>query len=267
MIAVSERIARARPNATVAALAKRLAFLYLRREIECDQICTDQIGLEFPGEARLTRVWDTGVNYFCAQGDGRWWRDHRIPGGLAFSVNSVGHLVKSGRMQNAFEQLAEEIGSTSQGYRIDSLEKALEFAMRTISLAAETPSGRATELLPLPTDPSLLPVCPVQLPGFLRDKNHCEYLGRYHTDMTLPTEYFRPEVDRPASAPEHELDFTYLFHRDIENPDFDALGDGRRIRGGRQGDSVLTSEPKRARGHERIAKIEDVELLRRALLP
>ena len=191
-------------------------------------------------------------------------------GGLPFSVNSVGHLVKSGRMQNAFEQLAEDLGgpeAAARGYRIDSLEKALEFAMRTISLASDTPSGRATELLPLPADRSELPVsvCPVDLPVFLRDKDFCEYLGRYHTDVTLPSEYFRPDVDRPEPLPEHRLDFTYLFYRDVENPEIDALADGRRIRAATPAANVAALDSKRARGHERITKIEDTELLKLAL--
>jgi hypothetical protein len=174
-------------------------------------------------------------------------------------------------MQNAFDQLAEDLGdsehATRRGSRIDSLEKALEFAMRTISLAGDTPSGKATELLPLPADPADLPVrtCPVELPAFLRDKNFCEYLGRYHTDMTLPREYFRPDIDRPSSLPSHGLDFTYLFHRDIENPDFDVLGDGRRIRVSSLDAGIPAADVKKARGHERVIKIDDTELLKAAL--
>ena len=45
--------------------------------------------------------------------------------------------------------------------KVDSLEKALVCAMRTISLASEGPSARATELKPLPPVLTADPACPV----------------------------------------------------------------------------------------------------------
>jgi hypothetical protein len=37
-------------------------------------------------------------------------------------------------------------------------------------------------------------------------------------------------VVRPPGLPEHILDFTYLFHRDVDNPAFTTMGEGRQIR-------------------------------------
>ena len=76
-----------------------------------------------------------GVNVFAAAADGRRWQDHRIPGGLGFSVNSVGHLVKSKIMQTALRDFRQIIGETSAPFPttpVGSLPSALEFAMRTI---------------------------------------------------------------------------------------------------------------------------------------
>jgi hypothetical protein len=106
----------------------------------------------------------------------------------------------------------------------------LELAMRTISLAAEGPSGKATMLLPLPDNVEVRPRCPVELPAVLVGKNPCEYRGLYHTDFTIPQEYFIPDVERPRDLPEHRLDFTYLFDGSLDNFDFDRMGQGEIIR-------------------------------------
>jgi hypothetical protein len=103
--------------------------------------------------------------------------------------------------------------------------------MRTIDKASDAPSGRATELLPLATghsEPQLK--CPVVLPTFLQNRNYCEYRGLYHTDITIPSEYFLEDVERRAGQKSHRLDFTYLFDDDVANPDFLTTASGRRVR-------------------------------------
>ena len=141
----SRTLATAAPDATVKAIAQRVAFLYLKEEVATDRVYLDQIYLEQPGTRRTTWEWVTGVNYFSAQGDKRWWQDHRIPTGMAFSVNSVGHMVKAGKLSRAMRDL-EEVMETAEGDItnpvVDSLEKALELAMRTIALASDGPSGK-----------------------------------------------------------------------------------------------------------------------------
>jgi hypothetical protein len=235
ILAISERLACALPNETIKQLALRLCSLYLLTEIKLDEIYHDEIWLEKPGSRHTTWSWNAGVNYFSAQGDKRWWQDHRIPGGVAFSINSVGHMVKSGILAKAMLQLEAALGGPTEGWagsRVDTLGKALELAMRTISMASDGPSGKATELLALPkhlAHPTGASP-PVALPQFMLDKNFREYLGHYHTDVTVPSEYFRPDIERPAGLDDHLLDFSYLFDRSVENPDFITMGEGRRIR-------------------------------------
>lgn len=235
ILAVSPRIANALPGPVMCELARRLCHLYLETNIEMDYAHLEQIYLQKPGSRMTTWKWFAGVNYFCAQGDNRWWHDHRIPGGMAFSVNSVGHLVKSGMITKAMQELDGLTGAPSEGYpeaKVDSLDKALDLAMRTIDKASVAVSGKATELLPLPDDRGELPVpeCPVKLSDAMSDKNYCEYRGHYHTDYTLPSEYFLPDVERPKGLKDHSLDFTYLFHKSIDNPDFRLMGEGHQIR-------------------------------------
>lgn len=233
VLAVSPRLARAVPDRNLRALAEQLCSLYLIEppEISVDSVYHDAIFLEKPGSARMTWKWLAGVNYFCSNADGRWWHDHRIPGGLAFSVNSVGHLAKTGAFARELERGPEAEADSLRATQVDSLEKALEFAMRTIALAADAVSGKATELLPLSTAELPSPRCPITLPSFLEGKDFRSYQGYYHTDYTLPAEYFLPDVERPAHCQPRRLEFTYLFDGGGANPDYVTMGAGRRVRG------------------------------------
>ena len=235
ILAVSERLARSTPDEVVRQLATRLCGLYLQRDVRCDEIVHDDLFLQKPGALNTTWKWKAGVNYFSAHGDRRWWQDHRVPGGLGFSINSIGHMVKSDILAKAMAALDSAVGAPAEdrpNSKVDSFARALDFAMRTIAQASEGPSGRTTELLALPTDLGVAEVakCPIRLSNELRGKDWREYLGRYHTDFTLPSEFFRPDVLRPADLANHVLDFTYLSQRTINNPDFYTMSEGQPIR-------------------------------------
>jgi len=269
----SQTIAKALPNDTMKELARRLCSFYLEKEIKDNEVHLEDVFLEMPGQRQTTWKWKAGVNYFCAQGDGRWWRDHRIPGGMAFSVNSVGHRVKSAKLAAAMRQGVQTLGAPEEEWdasKIDSLEKALILAMRTIANASPAVSGKATELLPVPAQPNNLrpQVCPVQLPQELAQKDFCEYKGYYHTDYTLPEEYFRPDVERPVHTKGHILDFTYLFHRSVDNPAFFAMGEGQQIRAD-EADAAPGDQMafylKRLKTKEETMRIADSERLLKAL--
>jgi hypothetical protein len=98
--------------------------------------------------------------------------------------------------------------------------------MRTIANAAETPWGRATELLRQEGQSK----CPIELPQALSGFSCSQYSGFYHTDFTLPSEYFQESDARPAEIGAWALDFTYLFDRQPENVDFIRMGEGEPIR-------------------------------------
>ncbi len=265
VLLISERLAAAVPDEKVFTIAQRLCSLYLREvAVERDKILLDELYLEKPGPERTTWVWPTGVNYFAAHGDKRWWQDHRIPGGIAFSVNSVGHLAKSGRIAQAINELNDDLGLDADEFprgTIRTLDDALTYAMLTIHHASDAVSGKATELLPTPSVGVTegLPACPFELPAKIAGKNHCTYSGWYHTDFTLPSEYFRPDVERPSDVVRHDLDFTYLFLSDVENPDYNTLGVGRQIRadGVTDSESRQTHSAKRSRMQPSVIPIDD----------
>ena len=268
ILVVSEDISRALPDESMKALAQRICYLYLGRD-SVDEILLEDVFLRIPGKEDGEIHWKAGVNYFCAQADQRWWHDHRIPGGMAFSVNSVGHLVKSFQLGRSSEEMWKRLGLSAQDwkdFKIDSLGAALRTAMQTINGAAATVSGKATHLVPLVrsgANPRRLE-CPVVLPSNLSDKDFCEYFGYYHTDFTLPSAYFRAEVERPREFSGQLLDFTYLFDQGIENPAFSEMGSGIMIRTSRRPDQsaseLVLQKRKRMAGEEGlIAEYSELE--------
>jgi hypothetical protein len=226
-------ISSARPDKALLGLAIRLCELYLLKEdIRPDEILLDRITLETTSKPRQYREWETGVNFFSPQGDRRWWHDHRIPGGIVFSVNSVGHMAKSGARRNLMTQFerGEKLPVTARGkLKIDSLGTSLVYAMRTIANAQNTTSGKATRLVDLSEElETVKPKCPIRLDDFLpthlATKDYRNYKGWYHTDVTIPSDYFRPDVKRPDEIAEMDLYFTYLFDR--REISFRTMGSG-----------------------------------------
>jgi len=235
IVLLSQRIAEALPSPELMQLATRLCDLYLLVSgVEPDQTYLDELCYEMPVADRPVFRWNVGVNYFCANGDGRWWQDHRIPGGLAFSMNSVGHMAQSGKSKVAIEQLCAELGlnlDPQADGKIRSLGEALTLAMQTIRNASNSVSGPATSLRAAADDPQAQQIqCPVTLPRGLVGSSHCSYRGWYHTDVTVPRAYFRPDVERAATCDPYNLDFTYFFDERVSNPDYLAIGTGIQIR-------------------------------------
>ena len=213
ILAISDVLAKAKPNKAMFEVARRLAELYLCRDVPPDKIVHDELFLE----AKECRSWKVGVNYFSSQGDGRWWKDHRIPGGIALSMNSVGHMA-------CVHRLGKEMDEDDQS---QGLHWALRTAMMLLNETKPGISGRDTwlhELQNRPEPPHI--VCPDDLAKALKGKNRCEYGGLYHTDHTLPIAFFKPDVGRPEGPTLDDFNLTYLFHDSPDNPDYSLMGAG-----------------------------------------
>ena len=263
---VSKRLALAEPDAELQSLATRLCSLYLLDDITPDRVFLDELFLEADVAARTTWKWDAGVNYFGAAGDGRWWHDHRIPGGIAFSVNSVGHMVKACQMAAAVAAYEEALGldpSDRVDVKLPDLDAAVVLAMKTIDNAARACSGKAVRLTPRPdTDqpPSL------SLPPKFQGMSTDEYIGYYHTDHTVPSVYFRPDIARPAEVTPFVLDFTYLHHSSADNPAHITMGRGLRVRHDEDAQAPPPTGPdRRGRVTPTLVSIADCPRLVRAL--
>jgi hypothetical protein len=262
VLCISPRLALARPDHNLLEFGRRLAQLYLHRdEIAPDQIYLDQAFLEVPARptTRLFR-WDAGVNVFAAAADRRWWQDHRIPAGFGFSVNSVGHMVKSAELTNAlidYHKLLDLNSDQDAPNAVDSLGKALVLAMSTIANASNAVSGKATWLVPEAEGFDDCEPCPVELGKRLDGMTHCYYRGYYHTDITLPSEYFRDDVRRPEDLPSIRLDLSYLFRDSVHNPAYQTMGVGQRIRSD-DDDVRLNATERRKKSHRNWPTVIDV---------
>lgn len=154
------------------------------------------------------------VDYFASAADGRWWHDHRIPGGIAFTANSLGHMMKVNEWY---------LREGSQA------EWALRTAMLTIASAKQTNQGPATWLLdegatgpfkafdwhedtPLPDIEKI------------KGRDHGSYGGHLHTDHAVRVEFFAngelpPRKDKPWA-----MDLSYIF--DLASPDHNKFVEG-----------------------------------------
>jgi len=149
--------------------------------------------------------------------------------------------------------------------KLNDLHDALVMAMKSIDNASEACSGKATTLTATHYEPGK---CPFTLPAKLADKSTDEYLGHYHTDHTLPSTYFRPDVERPSDLTTHVLDFTYLHRPGADNPAYQTMGHGLRIRHDDSSTAEVPGAPdaeKRARFEPQRVPVEKCPLLVSAL--
>ncbi len=238
LLALSPRLAWARPDENLKRFAGRLLELWLGQDnVLADQSLSDKVWLDLEfarGKRRSASLhWDVEVNFFGAQGDGRWWQDHRIPGGIAFTANAIGHLVAS---QNYAEAILEASGVALKGQMVDSLGGALVFAMRTIAGAHDHPkSGRATELFTMTEKEHAnlhvsfkrCPFAPLAASDPVHLKDYSRYRGWFHTNHALPSIFFNDAIERPEFVTSHDdIDLSYLFDDSRGNQDYWRFGQG-----------------------------------------
>lgn len=233
ILAISPLIARATVGPELRRLARHLCDLYLGRD-DLDQILLDDLILEIPTQtAREYRTWRVGVNYFSAQGDGRWWRDHRFPGGIAYSMNSVGHMART-----KAEAMVGRNAGLAESCRDVSRERltywALPTAMKTIGPPADGSTrgtwlaerGRFEEDCDPPTYDQRHRAI-----GDLAAYSENRYLGRYHTDETIPSPYFDTTIAELSAAQlRDDLTFTYLHSPIRDEEGYGTMGIGTLIK-------------------------------------
>jgi hypothetical protein len=217
---VSRKVARAEPNEALRRFATLLRKCWgcpVATDNEGNDVATERLFLQNPSTGRVLQF-TFNIDYFGAQGDGRWWHDHRFPGGIAFTANAMGHMARY-----------HEYYENKQNQNAWSLETA----MLTIDSAAETRFGRATNLLNLTDEhPAVRFACPV--PGIdrrpaLKGRDWTRYVGDLHTDHSIRREFFEPgPARRPSLADSHWLqDFTYLY--DANSDDYKNMIAGQAI--------------------------------------
>jgi len=206
ILLVSRGLVTKEPQDQLKEICRRFLELYMEVEVADDTILPQReyVFLRHAREAGRPDIlkFSTLPNVFCAQGDGRWWQDHRTPGGVMITSNALGHFMYS-RNKVAFLQEKEKLW-------------ALENAMRTISNAYSDPatkkSGRlrhcpATHLVPrLQGEPS-----PLRDSSAFSMFSPDYYQGYFHTDHLIPSAFFQPERDPKALKHYEDLSLRYIF--------------------------------------------------------
>lgn len=227
IVAISPQIAMAKVGPEFLQLARHLCGLYLALD-DVDQKFYDRIRLVVRSHhGDETRRWEVGVNFFSAQGDGRWWRDHRFPGGIAYSMNSVGHMARHKAEQKLKEDdaLAAKIGDVPRNRLVGW---ALPTAMRSIG-KPQIRNPQGTWLVKRgafseDTNPPTEEVRAAVMGGLLEYSEN-RYHGRYHTDETIPSPYFDLSITSLEQATlRDDLFFTYL--HSLADEDYPAMGVG-----------------------------------------
>jgi hypothetical protein len=166
-----------------------------------NDLVQEQLYLTNPHDGKIVRF-TFSVDYFASAADQRWWHDHRVPGGIAFTANSLGHMA---RHQQWYDKRGERV------------EWALRTAMNTIdSAATEHPYCPATYLLDLQGGKPVRefnwngsnPMPPAKN---FEGKDCGSYGGYLHTDHAIRAEFFRPDACPMHHANPYLMDFTYIF--------------------------------------------------------
>lgn len=229
IIVASSRVALAEPDQHLRAFSERILELAgwdanHRGVRRINTVTSDYLYLRKPIDKGLYGF-QFNVDYFACAGDGRWWHDHRCPGGIAFTANSPGHMMRFLEWYEAKDQ--SEIW-------------ALKQAMYTIQHAAATKStegddpiaqGRVTWLRPLNAESKPLVEnisCPFSsVPKPLEGKDWTKYEGFLHTDHAVREEFFFDRAVAPTASKPYLMDFTYLYNDKQE--DFEEFSRGKQF--------------------------------------
>ena len=227
LVVVAPRVAFAAPDRHLRAFSDRILELAgwgtgLRGARQSNTVTSDFLYLKDPHNSAFYG-YRFNMDYFACAGDGRWWHDHRFPGGIAFTANSTGHMI-------AFREWYQQ--------QTGGREWALKQAMFTIQNAAPThetdsteppEQGRATWLRSLDPDGKVLATgvaCPLsKLPTTLEGKDWTRYEGVLHTDHAVREEFFLDRERAPTAAKPYLMDFTYLY--DEKQDEFREFTGGR----------------------------------------
>jgi hypothetical protein len=212
LVILDEDIAFAEPNDALKRFSEKIRTLWVS-ESEPDSIgnyaaCED-LYLRKPSDGRYYKF-TFNIDFFASAGDKRWWLDHRIPGGIAFSANSLGHML---RHLEWYDDKSEK----------DSISWGVKEAMYTIASSVPHPKyGRSTELIDAVKGYALKGnACPFatdyKLPGPIQGKDWTTYKGTLHTDHSVRDEFFDMSDEPVRKARPYNMDFTYIYNIDDED--------------------------------------------------
>ncbi|MDX6612850.1 MAG: hypothetical protein QOD75_2036 [Blastocatellia bacterium] len=208
VLLLSQSLVTKEPGDKLKEICRRLLELYMEVEPIDDDMIVPQREYVFLRTGPQTFLkFGTLPNVFCAQGDGRWWHDHRTPGGIMITSNALGHF--------------ELTRAGSSEITIKEKTHGLDNAMRTIKNAY----GNEKKIKGLTHCPATRLVAreqkeepPIREASDLHPYSPSHYHGFFHTDHLVPSVFFSKERD-PKLIPEYDdLSFRYIYDP-IGDPD------------------------------------------------
>lgn len=226
LVVASPRVALAAPDQHLRAFSDHLLGLAgwepdRRGARRKNTVTSDFLYLRRPNDLRFFGF-RFNADFFACAGDGRWWHDHRFPGGIAFTANSTGHMI-------AFRDWYQE-NQQARAWALKQAMFTIRNAMATRESASEEPSeqGRLTWLRNVDTEGRPLVggvPCPLaNVPGSLKGKDWTRYEGVLHTDHAVREECFLDREAAPMASKPYLMDFTYLY--DEKQDDFTEFTGG-----------------------------------------
>jgi hypothetical protein len=207
IVLVSRSLVTKEPNEQLKEICRRLMELYMEiQPIRDDTFHTQReyvfLRQNTPDDTKRLLKFSTLPNIFCAQGDGRWWHDHRTPGGIMITSNALGHFTYS-RGGNVAMDDAMKV-------------TALENAMRTINNAYRgAPGSKRAVHKHCPATFLVAPdegdSSPLRETSDFRRFSADHYSGYFHTDHLIPSVFFNKERDPKAIELYKNLSFRYIY--------------------------------------------------------
>jgi hypothetical protein len=204
IVVTSPSVARIEPGPELKELCRRLMELYIDAGVADDEIVPRHeyvyLAKETEGRRQYLRF-ATLPNIFCAQGDRRWWHDHRTPGALMITSNALGHFMHCQSPKNPHDTgraLKQAMGTILNAHQEARKKPGLP-ATRLVLC----PAGEAS---PLAGDPQ-----------YGRHSSRA-YEGYFHTDHLIPSVFF--DGSKPKTL-FRDLDLSYI--HDATNPEHDEL--------------------------------------------
>lgn len=151
------------------------------------------------GDPKRIAKFSTLPNVFCAQGDGRWWHDHRTPGGVMITSNALGH----------FAHARAPTRSIDTGEKLAALENAMRTIINAFRPGRKNSGLRHCPITRLHSRGQGEPMVVRPSTG-LSSYSSDTYSGFFHTDHLIPSVFFHPERDRAGLMCYDDLDLRYI---------------------------------------------------------
>ena len=218
ILLVSPSLVEQEPNLALKEVCRRLMELYMELDRIDDDAFHGQREYVFlrqtlgDGKTRLLQF-TTLPNVFCAQGDQRWWHDHRTPGGIMITSNALGHFTYSRSKQ---AEMTERDKILALGMAMTTIHNAWPGPMKPAKPYKHCPATRLIQRMvdegsPLPATSNFA--------GFSARRYH----GFFHTDHLIPAVFFDPDKDPKVCALYQDLSLSYIWDPTAEPDDHAEL--------------------------------------------